>query len=401
MTASIPKEGGIKAWFTGESNISSFAGKLPSLGAGLKGFSDSVAGIVPENVTAAANAAKSLAQMTDYFPKDIKKYSQFGDMLPDFGEDLKTYFSKMSSITSAAMTSSTNALKSVQEVSNIDASNIKAVAKAIKELTKAVSEMADDIGPELKDAGKEAIEAFIEGIENSLDDAKSAFEKVIDGCVDVADDSSSDFKTAGANLVAGFANGISANSYKAEAKARAMASAAAAAAKKALDEHSPSRVFYAIGDYAGLGFVNALDSYESTSRRAGASMAESAKTGLKDAVAKIGNVIDSDMDLNPTIRPVLDLSDVRSGANTIGSMLGYGSSIGVLSNVSAIGTMMAQRNQNGSNELLASEISKLRKDLGRVGNTNYSINGITYDNGSSVGEAIETLVKAIRLERRT
>ncbi len=52
---------------------------------------------------------------------------------------------------------------------------------------------------------------------------------------------------AGAYLVEGFANGITENTFMAEAKARAMARAAADAAEDELDEHSPSRVGYHIG----------------------------------------------------------------------------------------------------------------------------------------------------------
>ena len=60
------------------------------------------------------------------------------------------------------------------------------------------------------------------------------------------------FKQAGAYLVDGFADGISENTYRAEAKARAMARAAAEAAEDELDEHSPSRVGYHIGDFLSL-----------------------------------------------------------------------------------------------------------------------------------------------------
>ena len=64
MTAVIPNEGGVVGWFAGENSIAKFGKDLPTLGKGLKGFSDSVAGINAENITAASKAGKSLAEMT-------------------------------------------------------------------------------------------------------------------------------------------------------------------------------------------------------------------------------------------------------------------------------------------------------------------------------------------------
>lgn len=61
---------------------------------------------------------------------------------------------------------------------------------------------------------------------------------------------------------------------------------------------------------------------------------------------------------------------------------------------------MDVNNQNGNIEDIVSAINKLRKDIGNVGNTYNSINGITYDNGSEISEAVGTLVRAARIERR-
>ena len=58
-------------------------------------------------------------------------------------------------------------------------------------------------------------------------------------------------------------------------------------------------------------------------------------------------------------------------------------------------------NQNGVNDDVVYAINKLRKDLGNVGNTTYSINGITYDDGSNISDAIQTLVRAAIVERRS
>jgi hypothetical protein len=62
--------------------------------------------------------------------------------------------------------------------------------------------------------------------------------------------------------------------------------------------------------------------------------------------------------------------------------------------------MMNSRNQNGANADVVSAINKLRKDVGNMERASYNINGITYDDGSAVSEAIKTLVREVKVGRR-
>ena len=63
---------------------------------------------------------------------------------------------------------------------------------------------------------------------------------------------------------------------------------------------------------------------------------------------------------------------------------------------------MSSRNQNGANNDIISAIDSLRKDLSNVGGTtnNYNVNGVTYDDGSNITDAVRTLVRAVTMERR-
>ena len=174
--------------------------------------------------------------------------------------------------------------------------------------------------PEFESAGQQCMIKFIAGVRSKDADVKNAFTSSLGGAVSGIKDYDSQFYSAGSYLVDGFANGISENAYKAAAKARAMASAAADAAKKELDEHSPSKVGYRIGDFFGVAFVNAIGAYVSKAYTAGSGMAEAAKTGLSNAVSKIKDFISGDIDVQPTIRPVLDLSNVESGAGRLNAL---------------------------------------------------------------------------------
>ena len=166
----------------------------------------------------------------------------------------------------------------------------------------------------------------------------------------------------------------------------------------ALDEHSPSREFYQVGAFAGIGLVNALNDYRDRTYDAGYDMADSAKTGLGKAISKVRNIIENGVDSQPTIRPVLDLTDISAGASRINSLFGT-PSVGVMSNIGTISTMMNGR-QNGSNNDVVSAIHDLGGRLGgQTGNT-YNINGITYDDGSNITSAVEALIRAAIRERR-
>ena len=200
-------------------------------------------------------------------------------------------------------------------------------------------------------------------------------------------------------MVQGFAAGISANTYLASAMARAMARAADEAARKQLDERSPSKVFYSIGDYAGQGFVNALSDYVDISYRSGRDMASSASDGLNAAIATIGKAFDIDTDIQPTISPVLDLSNVRSGVRSINGLFGSEQTISAVGRIRALSGSI-NLNQNGDNNDIVHAIKDLKKSIrNSVGDT-YIVDGITYDDRSNVADAVKTIIKVANIERR-
>jgi len=189
--------------------------------------------------------------------------------------------------------------------------------------------------PKFQNAGMQCMIKFIAGIKKKAEEVKTAFTGNLNASVTAIRDYHEQFKQAGAYLVEGFADGISANTYRAEAKARAMARAAAEAAEDELDEHSPSRVGYHIGDFFGLGFVNAIGTYAVKAYNASADMAKSAKTGLGNAIAKVKDMIDNGVDTQPTIRPILDLSDVEEKSHRLNTLFSRSQALTVSTGIAA------------------------------------------------------------------
>ena len=283
---------------------------------------------------------------------------------------------------------------------------IPSVTEVIASMTLSSVNKLAEANPMFSREGSNLITSFVLGMGKKTKSAKAAAEDI--GSKSASSAGSDNvyflFKSAGDYVVQGFADGISVNTWKAEAEAAAMARAAKIAAEKALGIESPSKVFYKIGAFTVTGFVNALTDHAGESAKASSEMANSAIGGFKKAISKVQNLIENGMDTNPTIRPVLDLSDIRKGANSINGLLSGNRNIRINAsdigyNVSAISSLMRTR-QNGNGDVVDA-VNSLNDTMTNIkpGNS-YNINGITYDDGSNVAKAIETLIRATKIERR-
>lgn len=108
----------------------------------------------------------------------------------------------------------------------------------------------------------------------------------------------------------------------------------------------------------------------------------------------ITDLINSDMDTQPTVRPVVDLSDVKTGARAISGMLNRTNTIGLQSEIAAVSSSMQNR-QNGNSELL-SALKGLRKDMSES-NNGVSLNvQLDYNAGSDANEIANDIATNLR-----
>lgn len=270
------------------------------------------------------------------------------------------------------------------------------IINASNEIMAATIKSISSKGAQFTSKGSTLMTKLASGVSKSSGKVKSAVNQVVSNATSGIRAYYSSFHSAGSYLAQGFANGISSGTYAAAAKARAMAKAAADAAKRQLGIHSPSRVFYKIGDFAGQGFVNALNDSVGSSYNSGKEMAKASMDGLSRALGGIGELTD-DIDANPVIRPVVDLTEVQAGASAISGLLNNTNAIGVRAR--QIGGIVNRR-QNGANAEVISAIRDLKKAVNSVGGTTYNVNGITYDDGSNVSSAVQSLIRAAKIERR-
>ena len=251
-----------------------------------------------------------------------------------------------------------------------------------------------------RDVGRLLSSGLASGISSGRGNATSSASSVASSAANSARGKYTSFYAAGAYLVNGFCNGISENTFRAEAKAAAMAKAAYEAARKELDINSPSKVFKRLGTSVPEGFAIGLSMLGNEVESSASGMASVAINTTRDAMATVLNTLNADIDSQPTIRPIMDLSDVKTGADAIRGMFNGVQTIGVRSNLNAINASINRTLQNGSNDDIISAINKLNDNLGNVRGDTYTVGNVTYDDGSNVSDAIKTIVRYARIGGR-
>lgn len=364
LANNLPNSGGIVSWFTGDNDIASFGEQLVKFGNSFASYYNSVAhvdvsklsGVVAEfrNLVDLANGIKSV---------DTSGMSTFAQNLTNLGNsgidgfinaftnansrvstaantmvttfinaanaqkgNLTTTFTTMVNSVVTAFTSQYYQFTTIGNtmmtnlISGVRSKELLLKNAFITILSGCLTAMRNKY-QEFQTVGMTMMTRLIAGVREKDEPAKTAFTNIVSGCLTAIRNKYQDFYDAGKYLVEGFAKGIDEYTWYAEARAAAMARAAAQAAEEELDINSPSKVGQRIGGFFGMGFVNSLIEYADRSYEAGAEMASAAKNGLSNAISKVRDFVEGNMDTQPTIRPVLDLSEVRSGAHMLSALL--------------------------------------------------------------------------------
>ena len=409
MANALPESGGVWSWFAADNDMTTFGSQLKSFGSAIKSFSEEVSGLDTAAINAAATASSTLTSMANNLPAadKIESLSAFGKHAKKFGAYVKEFHAEVGGVDTVKLFGAINVMKKmVAMATEVSGINFDGLGSFGKSLTKIGKDGIDGFIKAFTDAeervmkvGGDMLLKLVKGAESKTGTLTKAFKSMAADAVTAVRDKYSSFYSAGKYVVDGFAAGITDQTWKAEAKAKAMANAAEKAAKDALKVNSPSKVFIPLGEAIPEGLALGIDRLGSIVKDSSVSVAKSALDGTKNAIARIADVINSDIDAQPTIRPVLDLSAVSAGAGAINGMFNMSPSVGVMSNLNSISSIMNGR-QNGANDDVISAIKDLGRTIGDMHGDTYSINGITYDDGSNISDAVKSLVRAARVERR-
>lgn len=180
--------------------------------------------------------------------------------------------------------------------------------------------------------GRYAIAGFVKGIDNqnkiSLQPKMITIAKGI--VSDIKREAGPDkFREIGTNIMRGLIDGIASKEGDLKTKVESIANTITGKFQKALQIHSPSRIMAKLGGFVTEGLAIGIEGNTELVANASENLASTAISGLKDAIKAATNLTDLGIDLNPTITPILDLSNIEAGSTQLDNLTNGWNGIGI------------------------------------------------------------------------
>ena len=436
MASNLPNQGGVASWFAGENSMEVIAPQLEEYGRCLYRFATYASYITDidktlkavELGTAIADMAANLPNqggVASWFSGD-NTLSDFGDEVAKFGEKIADFAEKVKDVnwdsTNAAITGLGKLVDMATILDGFNKNNVKDFAESIGDLGKAdvaaflstwenaesdcndaaetfVATFCGSIesfNSSFTDSAKDAMLFYTTGINQNRSHPITAFKNVMKSIVDLGDDYNDDIFWIGANMVIGLANGIYMNEYQAVNAAISVAASALRATKETLNENSPSKATHAFGKFYDLGFAGGIKDY-------GYVVNEASKKVSEDSLSYVASVRDaiSSMDFDeddPTIRPVIDLSNVRSGVSQIGRIMNDSQSYKITSAIARDRAEYSKRTNTikveSTSKDVVEAVGKLEDRIDALGDRINGM-GLYLDGKAVVGELTDPLDKSL------
>ena len=401
--------------------------------------------VVASSINSAYKIKSFISSLSNFSSDGIENFK-----VEDLGQSLSDYAGKVASMDftqiAGSLTVASRLATFIKGLSGLDTSGVSSFKKAVSTLgqtdTSNVAKAFSSASGDITSAGNSIVESLSKGISSKSSEATSAASGVIDKMNSEIMHKASVFLAAGTALILKLAAGIRENSSYAESAANSAVSnaansirgfyssfhesgsyvgiglinglnsqyqavynagyrlgqAAILGERAGQQSHSPSKLAEQSGVWVGEGLVIGVDSMGRKVYEAGESLGENVTSSLSSVISKASDLFEMSMDAEPVISPVVDLTNVKAASSSMSSMFSD-LSIGTNANLRAVDVMMSNRGQNGNSDVVAA-INRLGKKLSNMGNTYNSIDGVTYDESSSVSNAIQTLTRAVVVEGR-
>ena len=220
----------------------------------------------------------------------------------------------------------------------------------IKDLKTTYNSDLDDLKKDTDEKLGELKDSFLKNIGAIKDDTEEKFQEIVSVASTVL--GSAGWDELGEYMVDGLIDGVESKQPEFLKTLESLISAGTKITQDTAEIHSPSRVFARIGEYMVEGLIGGITNRSNDASKASADMARGTIQSVSRLISDMSTIIDSDMEITPTISPILDMTNVQNGLNQMDSTLSANRSI-------ALGMSVVSKNQNGLAYQFGDAISKL------------------------------------------
>lgn len=426
-------DGKLTGWFSKKQSLGEFANNLGPLGNGISAFMENIQGI---NVVDALTIQQAMLGFDEFATnvtsadisyiagipnEDIKKCHdnvvECAKMLVDFQAaigDANTY----------SMASATTSLRNLVDMaSSIDNESFGGLASfktgmqnigsdsianfcsvfenADYQVTSSFGVFNDCVLGAMdqnlvawESVGSTLISQFLRGINSKINDTKEAGKKVARESRNGFNEDSINWFVCGQNFDNGLIRGIEAERWRVVATVRRLGELCNITLKQVLDEHSPSKITEGMGEFYVDGLTNGIENRYGNAAKVTTTLGNTLIDGMKAAMDSVNDMMNNVGEDGVVIKPVVDLTDVQKAAGNVRDIFDNTPVFGAISNISS--------NYGTNSSKYASLLDSLSGlETGVTTNNNYTVNGITYDDGTNVATAVESLIDAAQIRRRT
>ena len=362
---------------------------MASVGQGLEGVLTGIAEGI-ENIIAAVGEGigRGLTGLSEGLSDISESISEVGTSVGDVGDGIERFGNGIRTLegiawvsTAAGMLSIAKAMKDLNKNKfDGDTTDITNYVNAINSMVVTI----ENLSGRMRTAGRNLASSFGSTLASTI---RSYYSSVY---------------SAGQYVVSGFINGINSKTAAAKSAARALGNATNAALKSALRERSPSKISYQFGEYYTQGLADGMDDTSNKAEKSATNLGRSAIKGLKYAISKVSEIMGDNMDTNPVIAPVIDLTNVKSGGRQLNGMLtdmtnksiGLSSSVSLANSVSS-GMRSSMEVQDSSVvDSIKNLINTLKDNDSATMNNTFNINGTNAKEiASEVSKILQTQVE--------
>ena len=252
---------------------------------------------------------------------------------------------------------------------------------------KQMADLKDDMNDQLDDLRDD----WMDTIGTLRKETKSEFTTMTEEITNIIGEKNS-WSELGSNIVEGVLLGIVQKSPVLTEGVIDTMTAALEAAKETLGIQSPSKAFAELGMYSDKGFAVGLMQYASVVSSSATQVGKEAVSSLSNSISRISSMVTDGMDAEPTIRPVLDLSNIQNGVKSVNGMFNANRTLSL--GLSLGSTIQPQAGNDSfkslkdttiaANDKVVSAIDSLKEDVSTLADAIRNIK-LVMDTGALVG----------------